>query len=384
MAGPNGYIPDLDIMSNHLKRTMADLQDMTIRYDEVLKQKEQMEKKLSRTSCDLLEKNRLIDELERRYFDTEAMLMESHSSAKKVVEGAAQHCQLQDREMLERTHFIIALQMKLLTTKEEVDTLREKLEESNKEREDLRNRFAQISKNYDNQRRESIKLTEKLEIQKDNIQRAEEIKVKYRQLQFTNQKLQDEKEDALKELEDLKHWTEALKARYDIVEEDRKQTQETHECTVADFSELRDKADELELKLTISVREKEELRKRCKDYEQTANTYREQRDLFEKTWKETSLEREQFRKERDDLTTRFAEVIQSRDEAIDRQMEYTRQFEQKLKKTTEELDEVKERLYQTEIEMEESRKAKLQRNPSDLVDHPYNTAKVSEASVFIT
>ena len=366
-------------MSNHLKRTMSDLQDMAIRYDEVLKEKDMLEKKLSRTSSDLLEKNRLIEELEKRYFDTEAMLMESHSSAKKVVEGAAQHCQLQNREMLEKTHFIIALQMKLLTTKEEVDNLREKLEETAKEKDQLLNRFTQISKNYDNQRRESMKLTEKLEIQKDNIQRAEELKVKFRQLQFTNQKLKGEKDEALKELEELKCWTEALKARYDIVEEDRKQTQESHESTVADYSELRDKADELELRLTISAREIDDLKKRCKDFEQTSNTYREQRDLYEKAWKETSAEREQLRKDRDDATCRLSEVIRSRDEAIDRQMEYSRQFELQYKKTAEELHNVRERLYQSEMEMEELRKVKLQRIPSDLADHPF-AEKVSVQS----
>lgn len=364
-------------MSNHLKRTMSDLQDLTIRYDEVLKEKAVLEKKLSRTSSDLLEKNRLIEELERRYFDTEAMLMESHSSAKKVVEGAEQHRQVQNREMLERTHFIIALQMKLLSTKEEVDNLREKLDDSNNEKENLLNRFAQISKNYDNQRRESIKLTEKLESQKDNIQRAEELKVKFRQLQFSNQKLKGEKEEALKELEELKCWTEALKARYDIVEEDRKQTQESHESTVADYSELRDRADELELRLTISAREIEDLKKRCKDYEETSNTYREQRDLYEKAWKETAAEREQLRKDRDEAMCRLTEVIRSRDEAIDRQMEYSRQFEQQYKKTAEELHGVRERLYHTELEIKELRKVKLQRNPSDLDDHTGFAGKVS-------
>lgn len=359
-----------------MKRTMSDLQDLTIRYDEVLREKSVLEKKLSKTSRELWEKDQLIDELEKRYFDTKAMMMESHSSAKKVVEGAAQHQQEQNREMLERTHFIIALQMKLLSTKEEVDKLKEKLEESNSEKENLLNRFSQISKNYDNQRRESMKLTEKLEHQKDNIQRAEELKVKVRQLQFSNQKLKQEKDEALREQEELKCWTEALKARYDIVEEDRKQTQESHESTVADYSELRDKADELELRLTICGREIEDLKKRCKDYEQTSNTYREQRDLYEKAWKETAAERDEMRKDREETMCKLTELIHGRDEAMGRQMEYSRQFELQYKKTAEELHQTKERLYQTEREMEDLRKVKLQRNPSDLVDHPFAAEKV--------
>ena len=375
--GSNGRAPDLDIMSNHLKRTITDLQDLTIRYDTILKENDALEKRLSRTSSELKDKDRLIEELEKRKFDTEALLMESHSSAKKMVDGAALHCQVRNREMEERTHFIIALQMKLLTTKEEVDNLREKLEETIKQKDQLLNRFTEISKNYDNQRRESMKLTEKLEIQKDNIQRAEELKVKFRQIQFSNQKLKAEKEEALRELEELKCWTEALKARYDIVEEDRKQTQESHESTVADYSVLRDRADELELKLAISSREIEDLKKRCKDFEQTANTYREQRDLYEKAWKETSAEREQLRKERDDATIRLTEVIRNRDEAINRQMEYSRQFELQFKRTSEELHSVRDRLYQTEMEMEELRKVKLQRNSSDVDDSPY-VRKVSD------
>lgn len=371
----------MDIMRNHLVRITTDLQDLTIRYDTVLKENETLEKQLKRTSFELLEKNRLIDELEKRKFDTEALLMESHSSAKKMAEGAALQCQVRNREMVERTHFIIALQMKLLTTKEEVDELKKKLEESSQEKNQLLDRFKQISLNYDNQRRESMKLTEKLEHQKDNIQKAEEMKMKFRQIQFSNQKLKVEKEEAVKELEELKRWTEALKARYDIVEEDRKQTQESHEITVADFSDLRDRADELELRLTISAREINDFKKRCKDSEQTANTYREQRDLYEKAWKDTSAEREQLRKDREDTAAQLTEVIRSRDEAINRQMEYSRQFEGQLKKTTEELRTVRERLYHTELEMEDLRKAKLQRNPSDVDDdNPFaeKVAKVSE------
>lgn len=339
-------------------------------------------KQLSKTSCELLEKNRLIEELEQRKFDTETLLMESHSSAKKMAEGAALQCQGLNREMVERTHFIIALQMKLLTTKEEVDNLKERLEESIQQKNELLDRFTQISKNYDHQRRESMKLTEKLEIQKDNIQKAEELKVKFRQVQFTNQKLRTERDEALKELEELKCWTEALKARYDIVEEDRKQTQESHESTVADYSDLRDRADELELRLTISVREIHDLKKRCKDFEQTANTYREQRDLYEKAWKETSAEREQLRKDREDAASRLAEVTRNRDEAIHRQMEYSRQFEQQLKKTVEELNSVRERLYETEMEMEELRKVKLQRINSSVSDNSF-VGKVSEERILI-
>ena len=219
-------------------------------------------------------------------------------------------------------------------------------------------------------------MSEKLEFQKDNIQRAEELKVKFRHLQFNYQKLKEAKDEALRELGDLKCWTEALKARYDIVEENRKQIKKRFESTIAHHSELRDKANELELRLTISAREIDNLKKRCKDYERTTNTYREQRDLYEKAWKETTVEREQLKKNNEDDICRLTEVICSRDEAINRQMKYSRQFEQQYKKTADELHGVRECLYYTEMEIEELRKVKLQRNPSDPVDDPF-AGKVS-------
>ena len=380
LPGSNGRAADLDIMSNHLVRITADLQDLTIRYDTVLKENEALKKQLKRTSFELLEKNRLIDELGKQKFNTEALLMESHSSPKKMAEGAALQCQVPNREMADKTQLIMALQLKLLTTKEEVDELKKKLEGSNQEKTQLLGRFKQISKNYDNQKCESMKLTEKLEPQKDNIQKAEEIKIKFRQIQLTNQNLKAEKNEAAKELEEIKRRTEALKARYDIVEEDRRQTQESHEITVVDFSDLRDRADKLELKLTISACEINDLKKQCKDLEETANTCREQRDLYEKVWKDASAEREQLRKDMEDTVARLAEGIRIRDETINRQMEYSRQFEVQLKKTTEELWTVQKRLYQTELEMEDLRKPKLQGNPSDVDDdHPF-AATIAEVS----
>ena len=353
--------PDLDIMSNHLKRISTDPQDLAIRYDAVLKENEALKKQLSKKSSELLERNRPIEELEKRKFDMEALPMELHFSAEKLVaEGAALQCQGRNREMVERTHLIIALQMKLLTAKEEVDYLKERLEESVQQKNELLDCLTQISKTCDNQRRESLKLTEKQKIQ-------EELKLKLGQVQFNNLKLRAKKDEALKEIEELECWEEAVKAGSVILEEDRKQTQESHKIIVADYLELLDRADNLKLRLTISAREINDLRKQCKDSEQTASVYRQQRDLYEKAWKETSAEREQLRKERDDAVSRLVEVIFNRDEVSNRQMACSRRFEVQLEKTVEELNNVRERLYQSELEMEVLRKVKIQSVDSDVV-----------------
>lgn len=280
------------------------------------------------------------------------MLMEPHSSTKKVAEMTAQH---EEQEMLARYHSIISLQMKLLSRIEEVDSLRQKLEERNKETEDLRNHLAEIYKTSDNQRAKSVKFPTKLEIQKDNIQHTEGIMVKDRQ--------------------GLLCCSEGLKTLYHIVEE--RKIQEILESAIVHSSELQDKAKEMELKLSMSALEKEELKERCKGYEQTANTWREQRDLYEKIWKETALERERLRKEKNELSTQISKLIRSRDEAVDQITKNSRQFEEKIQKTMEELDVARNRLHQAEIEVGQLKNAKFPRGASDLDDHARKAAKVN-------
>ena len=315
-------------MNSHLKSTMSDLRDVTIPY---------FERKLTVRASD-----------DR---GTEAMLMEPHSNTKKVGEMAAQH---EEQETLARCHSINSLQMKHLSRIEEVDSLREKLEERNKET-DLRNHLAQIYKNSDNQRAKSVKFPTKPEIQKDNIQHAEGIMVKDRQ--------------------GLLCCSEGLKTLHHIVE-DRK-ILETLESAIVYSSELQDKAKEMELKLSMSALAIEELKERCKDYEQTANTWREQRDLYEKIWKETALERERLRKEKKELSTQISNLIRSRDAAVDQIINNSRQFEEKIKKTMEELDVARNRLHQAEIEVEQSKNAKFPRGASELDVHPCKAAKVN-------
>lgn len=44
---------DLDILSNHLKRAVLDLQEMTLRYDQLLKENQQLSRKLSTLTGDV-------------------------------------------------------------------------------------------------------------------------------------------------------------------------------------------------------------------------------------------------------------------------------------------------------------------------------------------
>ena len=363
-TGGNGAL-DLDIISSHLKRTIQDLQEMTLRYDHVLKDKQELIKNLDKTEMDLEAKNKRVDELERLKSDTNERLMEAHGIAKKAGEGAAHQFSSLQRDVNERNTFIIALQMKLLASQEEIDSLKQQLGETTIHRDELLSKLKEISRDYDHQRRESMKLSEKLASQKNNIEKAEGMKLRIRELQFSVQQLSAEKDDALNELNLLKDWTEALKARYDIIEEERKQTQHSHETVVADCSELRDQINGLEIKLIITKREKEDLDKRNSDFMQACNTYKEQRDLYANALKEAIVELDQAKRERDGAIQRHTEVLNTRDQIINKQMDHNKHFETRYEKAVAELHTTKEKLAKTELEVEDLKRVQVDRVSND-------------------
>lgn len=274
------YIPDLDIMTNHLQRTITELNDLTLRYQEVRKEKGELEKRFIEAEIDLEVSHRRIEELEREKADTATDMISSLSSVNSAKESVVVQMQSLHRDLQERNTYIIALQMNLLSAQEQIVNLKNQLHETEEAKQELHNQLNLVTINYDHQRTESMKLTEKLEFHKNDLQKYNDIKMKYRETQFINQNLKIEREEAVKDLNKLKEWIEVFKTRYDIVEIDFEQTRESHEIIAADCSQLREKVDELELKLRTKTRELDAAKQRYFDSDEAVKQLREQRDLL--------------------------------------------------------------------------------------------------------
>ena len=272
---------------------MQDLQEMTLRYDQVLKENGELTKNLKEAALEVEWKQKRVEELERQRENADKLMLKTQGKVQRAEQGSAHQVNSLNRDLCERNTYIIALQMKLLASQESIENFRAKLAEVTTCRDHLSAKLTSIAVDYANQRRESIKLSEELATQKGDIEKAAGMKLRVREMQFATQKLLAERDEAQKELNQLKEWTEALKARYDIVEEERKQTQHSHENVVADCSELRDQINELEIRLMIARREIEDLGKRNTDLEQSAATFREQRDFYAGARKDAVEERDQ-------------------------------------------------------------------------------------------
>ncbi|XP_048575769.1 flagellar attachment zone protein 1 isoform X2 [Nematostella vectensis] len=348
-----GRMPDLDIMSSQLQRTITDLNDLTLRYQEVLKERRDLENKLDQAESDLEVKHKRVEELERQKSETTTEFLQAYNFANTAKESVVQQLQRLHRDLQERNSYIIALQMKLLSSQERIDSLKGQLAETQAKADGLEQQLSEVTRNYDHQRRESIKLCERLETHKTEIQRSAELKQKLRETQFNWQKAKADCEKLAQELNELKDWCEVLNSRYDIVETEKNQIQESHESKAAENSNLRRRIDELELRISLAGRETEELKKAKTDMEETLKKLKEQRDSFAEYRKEALSERDAARIERDEAVRKYNELLTSRDETITKHAEHSRHFEMQSEKATEEIRELHRRLAECELENQE-------------------------------
>lgn len=342
---------DLDILSNHLKRTVTDLQEMTLRYDQVLRDNQQLSKRLSKVSGDLDLKTKSLEKTEGQAVKAEIRAKETWINATKIHEAAniqRRECQ---KAMNDRNAYLIALLMKLVSTEEEAKQLRTEIEEEKRKNEELMSKKEELWTNIDLERKATRKLSDTVSSQRNSIRSLEDLADRYRALEFTSHKLQMEKDQVTAELNELKDWAEALKARYDIVEKNNQEYQESYDSVSSDLSHYRKQIQELEFQLSVSQRKVSNVMAQSDELERKVRKYQEQRDFYDEERTKAIKEREKARKERDEMYQQCIEAQKEKDEALETFHLETREFERRHETDTAEIHALRERLKQAEEEL---------------------------------
>lgn len=335
---------DVDILSNHLKRALKDLQEMTLMYHHQLKEKQQLNQNLSKMTNDLELKSKSLQYSEREIIKAEEREREARYNAEIIKETATFQIKECEKAMSECNALSFALLMNLLSSKQQV-------EEGRKKHEELTCKLRELSKSFDEVRRQSLMLSEKIALQQDRVRTAEDLTKRNRELQFISQKLQIEKDQAISELNELRSWADALKTRYDIMEKNKQQCQETCESVADDCSLIRKKMKELQFQLSISQRREEYLKEQNAELTHFAKKCQEQRDFYGEETRKAMNEREEARKERDQITQRYSDVLKEKDEAVRRFLQESREFQCQHELDTTEMRALRERLIRAEEEL---------------------------------
>ena len=342
---------DLDIVSNHLKRAVTDLQEMTLRYDQVLKENQRQGKCLSQVTSDLDLRNKRLESLEEEVKEAQEREKQAKCNAEKIEQAVAQQMQDYHQTINDQNVHIIVLQMKLLSSEEESNRLRCKIEKNTRTNQDVTLKLKDLSQKFDNERRQSIRLSERLANQRRSIQEVEDLRSTYLELQLNTQELRMERDQALAELVELKSWTEALMAKYDIVEKNTKRCKENYEQAMAGCSLFYKQIEDLKFQLSIFKRQEQRLKSQNEELNRLLSRLREQRDVYDEARKEAIKERDEARNERDDIFQQYNDALKGRDEALRRHAQDCKEFEERREAADSELRALMEKLALTEEEL---------------------------------
>ena len=317
----------MDLLSDHLRRAVADLQEVTIRYDQLLKENQQLSKKLAKVNGDLDLKSKLLQITEDQVMKAEERAREAWNNAAKVEEAANLQRRESETSTSDRHACLLALLMKLVSSEEEAKQLRKQLEEANRRNEDLmQNKLRELAKNFNHHSQE---LSNTLSRQRNNLKTVEGLKDRNQELEFISQKLQMEKDQATCELNELKDCAEALKVHYDALEKNKQQYQQNYDNVIVNCSQFRKQIQELQLQLSFSQRQESYVRSQNDELTQQVKKYQEQRDLYGEERIKAITERDDARKERDVMYQHCSDARKDKDEALKRFLEETKEFERR-------------------------------------------------------
>ena len=317
---------------------------MTLMYHHQLKENQQLNQNLSKMTSDLELKSKRLQYSEREMIKAEEREREARFNAETIKETATFQIKECEKAMSECNALSFALSMNLLSSKQQV-------EEGRNKHEELTCKLRELSKSFDKGRRQSLMLSETIAAQKDNVRTAEDLTKRNRELQFISQKLQIEKHQAICELNELRIWADAFKARYDIMEKNKQQCQETYESVAGDCSLIRKKMKELQSQLSTSERREECLKEQTAELTCRLKKCQEQRDFYAEEGRKAMNEREEAREERDQITQRYSDVLKEKDEAVRRFLHESREFQCQHELDTTEMRALRERLIRAEEEL---------------------------------
>lgn len=136
----------MELLSGQLKRTIDDLQDLALRNQQLLKENQNLGLKLDRASTDLDLKHRRVEVLEKQMNESERGVKEVHNNANRLSECVTQQLRSLQQGLIERNTYIIALQMKLLATEEEIKESKRTQDELKTQNDSLSAKWQELSR----------------------------------------------------------------------------------------------------------------------------------------------------------------------------------------------------------------------------------------------
>ena len=264
------------------------------------------------------------------------------------------------KEKSDRDIYIIALQTKLMSAKEENTELQKKNANMTTKNEELQKSIEEMRKSYKLKQCESLRLSERIIRQGDELKKAEEITKKYRECQFQNIMLSEENMQLQDEVEELQKSLQALKVRFDIVESEKENTLSNQTNIIEDFSNAQKKLIQCNNELNEAQAIAADLRERVRHLELDNDMYKKQRDAALLARRDAILDRDKANLERIQAQTKYKEIKAKNEAEMENSIVEMKSLDEVVARNDvieEEMNRVRMKLRETERELEQIKMA---------------------------
>lgn len=324
---------------------------MIIRYERLLKEKQDLTKRLAEVTGYLDLSSIRIQNSENQVVKAEERAKEAWHNATKEKEAASSLKRECEKAMSDRQAYLLALVIKLMASEDETKRLRKQVEEEKRRNEELMGNVQELSHDIDKERSISRRLSDRLSRQRSSVKTVKDLLDRNRELELISQTLEMKKDQAIAELNELKDWAEALKASYDIVEKDKQQYQENYDNVVTECSQFKKQIHELEFQLSVSQRQETNVRAHNNELTQRLRKYQEQRNFYSEEMIKATTDRDEARRERDEMYQQCIDARREKDEALERFLLETGESDRRNDIYIAEIQALKERLVRAEEEL---------------------------------
>ena len=377
---------DRQYLATQLEKTTTDLQALSHFHNKVVSEKNVLERKVLEATGDLENQQMQVQDLREQLRNVRAQSLPGNGQSAESAHRVQRYIQELMAENADKSNRIITLQQSLLDAVEKSEKDRVLYLELQQRHEEGLQQLRDLTINYDFERRNSRKMSEKMRRQVDQIRQGEDLRREIFELKLKLSEMQEQRDEARDELREFRNVTEALNAKFDSVHREKEQALEFKEEVSGTVLEMNEEIQGLQIKLQEAYLDLNDLKRKNMRLTQESKTLREQRNCVLQEREVALNERNVAMKERDEAVRMNQDLQKSRDESFEAQLKINKELHEDYTNLHEEMDVVRHdlRIMTEQYEMLQL-KLRQEENVRKLApfEKAVNGTKVSEASVFV-
>ena len=344
LAGKDLIDFDRQYLATQLEKTAGDLKMLSHVHSKIVHEKNALERKVLETSSNLEDQQQEVQELREQLKNSRGQSLPNHGNAAGNSFTVQRYIQELMAENADKSNRIISLQQSLLDAVENSEKDRASFVDLQRRHEEILQQLRDVTINYDWERRNSIRMSEKMRKQSNQIKIGEDLRREIFDLKLKLSEMQDQRDEARDELREFRNVTEALSAKFDSVRQEKEKAIEFQEECSSTMAELQEESQYLQAKLQEAYLDLNDMKRKNMRLTQESRTHKEQRDVLLQEREIAINERNASMKDLEEALRLNQELRKSRDDSVEAHIKINKMLQDDYNKLHEEMDVVRHEL----------------------------------------